>query len=131
MRTFLEIARSYIGTPFKHQGRLPGVGLDCAGVVVCALIESGKQVQDVLGYGRIPSKGLFQRMVDQQCDNINIDEIKDGDLMMFAFRTDSQHIAIYDNGMIIHAYSEVGKVVRNSLDDAWRERLRGCYRIKE
>ncbi len=38
---FVRVARSYIGTPFHHQGRLPGVGLDCAGVIVCALAECG------------------------------------------------------------------------------------------
>ena len=32
----IEVARGYVGTPFHHAGRLPGVGLDCIGVPVCA-----------------------------------------------------------------------------------------------
>lgn len=34
-REVVDIARSYKGTDFHHQGRLPGVGLDCAGVLIC------------------------------------------------------------------------------------------------
>lgn len=127
---FVTVARSYIGTPFHHQGRLPGVGLDCAGVVVCALRESGRDVDDVKGYGRVPSQGLFQAMVEKHCERISFDDVQTGDLLMFAFRGDMQHIAIYDNGMLIHAYSDVLKVVENSLDAVWMQRLRGCYRLR-
>ncbi|MBK8745664.1 MAG: peptidase P60, partial [Propionivibrio sp.] len=30
----LAAARACIGTPFVHQGRIPGLALDCAGLVV-------------------------------------------------------------------------------------------------
>ena len=30
----IAIARACLGTPFRHQGRIPGVALDCAGLVV-------------------------------------------------------------------------------------------------
>ena len=34
-------ARSMVGTPFIHQGRVPGVGLDCAGfgIEACKVID--------------------------------------------------------------------------------------------
>ena len=35
----VRVARTYIDTPFQHMGRLPGVGLDCAGVLVCVARE--------------------------------------------------------------------------------------------
>ena len=35
----VRVARTYIGTPFHHMGRLPGVGLDCAGLLVCVARE--------------------------------------------------------------------------------------------
>lgn len=130
MNDFVTIARTYISTPFHHQGRMPGVGLDCAGVVVCALKESGYPVEDVKGYGRIPANGLFQAMMEKHCDPISFGDVQTGDLLMFAFRGDMQHIAIYDNGMLIHAYSDVFKVVENSLDATWMKRLRGCYRLR-
>lgn len=131
--TFVQAARSFIGTPFHHQGRLPQVGLDCAGVVVCALRKIGAPVSDVAGYGRVPSQGIFEDAVMAQCEPVPLAELRIGDLMMFAFRTEPQHIAIVssvDPTLIIHAYESVGRVVENSFDTTWQKRLRGCYRIR-
>lgn len=130
---FIAAARSYLGTPFHHQGRLPGVGMDCAGVVVCALQSCGYAVVDHQGYGRIPSMGIFQQAVLEHCETIPQSEVLPGDLMLFAFRDEPQHIAIVSNldpVMIIHAYSDVGRVVENGLDATWQGRLRGCYRLR-
>jgi len=33
----IEAARRCIGTPFHHQGRASGIGLDCIGLIVIAL----------------------------------------------------------------------------------------------
>lgn len=129
----VNAARSYLGTPFRHQGRLPGVGLDCAGTIVCALNHCGIAVRDVIGYGRIPSQGLFTKMVEEHCNRIKLEDVQVGDFMMFSFRDEPQHIAIVSNMepmMIIHSYSGVGRVVENSVDYAWLKRLSGCYRLK-
>lgn len=130
---FIAAAQSMLGTPFKHQGRLPGVALDCAGVVVCAARSAGYHVVDVHGYSRIPSNGQFMAAVLAHCDPVELSEVQPGDLMMFAFRTEPQHIAIItrtDPIFILHSYQHVGKVVEHSLDDTWRNRMRGCYRIR-
>lgn len=130
---FIAVARSYIGTPFHHQGRLPGVGLDCAGVTVCALQQCAYSVNDVQGYGRIPSQGLFKQAILAHCSQIAASDILPGDLLLFAFRSDEQHLAIIsqlDPVMLVHAYSDVGKVVENEMDAVWQGRLRGCYRLR-
>lgn len=133
MTAIVDIARGYLGTPFVHQGRLPSVGLDCAGVAVCALRELGHEVQDVQGYGRIPSQGTMTTTIEKHCDKIKLEDVQAGDFMAFAFRSDTQHIAIVSSInpiMIIHAYSEVRMVVENSFDKTWQDRLRGCYRLR-
>jgi len=127
---FVAAARAMLGTPFKHQGRLPGVGLDCAGLVVCALREAGIEVRDVKGYARIPSKGLFVAMVREHCDEIAFSDLAAGDLCLFRFRSEPQHLAIYDAGRILHSHSAVGRAVEHDLDVTWRGRLTGCYRLK-
>jgi len=127
---FVRIARSYIGTPFHHQSRMPHVGLDCAGVIVCAAKECGLNVNDVAGYARVPSKGLLEAAVLDHCDAIKLSEVQDGDLMLFKFLREPQHLAVYDNGMLIHAYQQVGRVVENGFDDIWHKRLIGCYRLR-
>lgn len=37
----VEAARKYIGTPFVRQGRIRGGGIDCSGLVVCAIRDAG------------------------------------------------------------------------------------------
>lgn len=127
---FVAAARGYIGTPFHHQGRVPGVGLDCAGVIVCAAKACGYDVADIAGYGRIPSNGMLEQAVLCHCDQIAIEHVQTGDILLFKFRHEPQHLAIFDNGLLIHAYSSIGKVIENGFDAAWRAKLVGCYRLK-
>ena len=127
---FVRAARSYIGTPFHHQARLPGVGLDCAGVIVCAAKACGYDVSDVQGYGRIPSQGMLEQAVIDHCSKIELAAVQTGDILLFRFLREPQHLAIFDGGMLIHAYSSVGRVIENRLDDAWSARLIGCYQLR-
>jgi cell wall-associated NlpC family hydrolase len=39
-------ARSYIGTPWGHMGRAPGIALDCAGILVCVARARGLVAAD-------------------------------------------------------------------------------------
>jgi cell wall-associated NlpC family hydrolase len=130
---FVAMARSYLGTPFHHQGRQPGVGLDCAGVVVVACWQCDHAVQDVIAYGRIPFKGLLEKSVAEYCDEIPVRGVLAGDVLLFTFREDPHHLAVVSHVApirLIHAYSQVNKVVENSLDAYWQKRLCKCYRIR-
>ena len=44
-------ARTWLGTPWRHQGRSPR-GVDCAGLVVLVARALGLADHDVAGYGR-------------------------------------------------------------------------------
>ena len=37
----VKAARTYIGTPFHHRERQPGIALDCVGLLVCVARELG------------------------------------------------------------------------------------------
>lgn len=129
----VDIARTYVGTPFHHQGRLPGVGLDCAGTIVCALTACGIEIQDVKGYSRVPSGTLLTEAVEQHCDKVALHEMLPGDVLLFRIRTDPQHLALVSAiapVTIIHGYSEAGFVVETGLDNFWLPRLEACYRIR-
>lgn len=133
---FLQAARSYLGTPFHHQGRVPGVGLDCAGVVVCAAREAGMTIADQSGYAHQPFGGLFEQAVLAHADPVSRAQLLPGDLLMFAFGGDPQHIAVVQSlaGQdiyILHAHSAARKVVEQRLDGAWESNLRGCFRLRQ
>jgi cell wall-associated NlpC family hydrolase len=130
---FIMTARSFIGTPFMHQGRLPGTALDCAGVVVCAAQACGHGVRDQTGYADVPHAGLFVAAVEEHAERIDLAAVRPGDLMIFAFAREPQHVAIVtqtDPLQIVHAWADAGRVVENGFDAYWRRRLRGCYRLQ-
>ena len=54
----VEEVRSWIGTPFQHQGRLKNVGCDCIGLVVAINKKFGISDYDNFSYERSPHKDL-------------------------------------------------------------------------
>lgn len=45
-------ARSIIGTPYVHQGRVKGVGVDCVGTILIVAKELNLTQFEISGYGR-------------------------------------------------------------------------------
>jgi cell wall-associated NlpC family hydrolase len=130
----INSAREYIGTPFQHQGRLLNIGIDCAGLIVCVAKEAGFEIKDQQGYARTPDSGRFVAAVLEHCDRITLWEAEPGDLAMFTFRREPQHIALISGVQpltMIHAYLPCEKVVEQCLDAVWRKRLVGCFRLKQ
>lgn len=125
----LAAARACLGTPFRHQGRLPGVGLDCIGLVVAVASALGLPVQDATGYGRSPADGLLEAALDAQL--VRADPAP-GAIALIRFDGDPQHVGIlgdYPAGglSLIHAYLPSRRVVEHRLDDAWQARIVRCY----
>lgn len=132
---FVAFARELIGTPFHHQGRVPGLGLDCIGTVAIAATKAGYSIADRSNYPHKPD-GSFQESVEQHCDLIEFKDLRVGDLVMFKFDQEvhAQHIGIISNLeplLMIHAYAQRKKVTENSIDATWLPILSGCYRFKD
>ena len=127
-------ARKWIGTPFAHQGRLLGVGADCAGLV----LGVGKALELVdydaaPVYGRKPSGNELQALCDEYLDRCAIDDIRAGRILMFAFdfAGEPQHIGIANaTDGVIHVYAQVRRAVEHRLGEAWMHRLRAVYRFR-
>ena len=126
----VQAARGFLGTRFRHQGRLPGQGLDCAGVVVCAARAVGVAVHDVVGYGRLPDGDALPRhLATAGCKEIALDDARPGDIYLMRFESDPQHLALVTDIGILHAYADVGRVVEHRLDDVWRARIVAAFRL--
>lgn len=92
----IEAARSEIGTPFRHQGRIAGKCLDCAGLIVLVAELLGVQVTDQKGYSRLPSGSKLESAIDVQQNVFRvIGEPKAGDILVLRFDKDPQHLAIF------------------------------------
>ena len=66
----VDAARALIGTPFHHQGRVPGVGVDCAGVPILVARALGLTAPDfdVNGYSAAPDGSTLQAYCDAHLD---------------------------------------------------------------
>jgi cell wall-associated NlpC family hydrolase len=124
-------ARNWIGTPFNHQGRVRGVGVDCAGLVIRVAQEVGLPMREETGYSPIPDGVGIMRSCDEQMRRI--DGYTLGDVVLFSFGPHPQHLGIvgdYPGGglSLIHAYAPVGRVVETGFDAIWQRRTVQAYR---
>lgn len=131
-------ARQWLGTRFKHQGRLKQIGVDCAGLIVGTAQNCGyKNVEDIKDYGHSPDSFTFVNKVKEQMEQIEFKDIKVADVMFFAFETEPQHVSIVTSInplKMIHSFSVARKVVEHDVDEVWINRFKKsgslCFRFK-
>jgi len=128
----IAAARSQIGTPFHHLGRLPGIRLDCAGLVVHVAREIGADYLDVDGYSNHPSQGMLEAALDRQpcLRRVSLIDRQPGDVLLMRFKGDPQHLAICAGDTVIHAYADNGYVCEHRLADVWVARIVRVYRFQ-
>lgn len=110
------------GTPYQHQGRLPGVALDCIGPLVVAAAHFGHRAPgwDITGYSPAPD-GSLQPLLDEHLTRKPREQLGLGDVVLNAFRLGPpRHIAIivgeqYGQWVMLHADGLVGRVQRERL----------------
>lgn len=128
----IAAARACIGTPFRHQGRIPGMALDCAGLLIAVAKEIGAEYVDVAGYGLNPAGGMLQTSLDAQpcLEPVLTAQRQPGDILLMRFAAEPQHLALLAGDTIIHAYSNVGQVCEHRLSAIWSARIVRVYRFR-
>lgn len=136
MNAIVSAARGYLGTPWRHQGRVKGHGVDCVGLVVCVCRELGVVGPDwdVKGYSRVPDGKELERHLHENLSAIPRAEIAPGCVVCVAFDKHPQHVAIvgdYVHGglSMIHAEMRSGKVVEHRLLFGGAMRFVSAFRI--
>lgn len=123
-------ARRWIGTPYQHQARLLGVGVDCAGLVMGVAKELGLADLQYRDYGQLPHKGMLRQICDRHFTPIG--ELESGAILLMGFSpgpAQEQHLAIYTGAQsIVHAYANAGCCVEHRYTSIWRARTRQVYR---
>lgn len=140
MREFIvDEARAWIKTPYRHQGRVKGVGVDCAGLPICVARNLGLVGYefDVSGYGRVPDGASLVAACDKWMTRIDLPEL--GSVIVVRFRPEwhAQHLGIladYKHGgfSMIHALGTAdgkGRVVEQRLDESTLRRTVGFWRM--
>jgi cell wall-associated NlpC family hydrolase len=126
----VSAARVELDTPFRHQGRIPGKALDCAGLAVI-VARHWHPVAEPAAYGRSPHNGELQYWLDCQPFLQRATEPQAGDVLLMRFGNEPQHLAICAGSTIVHSYAAVGKVTEHRFSDVWEKRVVAVYRFKD
>lgn len=140
-------ARSWIGTPVKHQGRRKGVGADCLGLIEQVGLATGAlpalpaDYDGLVGgyYGRLPNPRRLVGGLDRFLAPVGLeDERRSSDVLLLSWGVGQlpMHLAILADHAgrptMIHAHAKlkpVARVVEHGFAAEWPLRLRGVYRF--
>jgi cell wall-associated NlpC family hydrolase len=146
---FIAAARECVGTPFQHQGRHRGIGLDCSGLLLYVAKKlslkdtSGKpfELDDYPDYSAQP----LDEQLHHECEKRLItrtDEIIPGDVVTLRFPPDRKvpdlkQFPITHGGIVSSVQGELGlihgysggnqKLVEHRMDAAWLRRIAGVF----
>lgn len=133
----LEIAESWMGTPYRHQGSTKGVGCDCLGLIRGIWRELyGCEPEQPPPYARDwAERGGEDRLLQAALRHfgppVGMADGLPGDLVLFRWRQDhaAKHAGILaGDGSFIHAYEQAA-VVKSVLVPSWRRRTAGIFRF--
>lgn len=133
--TVVEIARSWVGTPYVHQASAKGAGADCLGLLRGVWREMfGAEPEAVPVYSGDWSEpqraevlwaAAARHLVEKP-----VAETAPGDVILFRMRAGSvaKHLGIVGSGgrSFIHSYSGHG-VVESALSAPWRRRIAAIF----
>ncbi len=133
----VEYALTLIGTPYLHQGRMPGPngGIDCIGVGVLIARHFGWPHEDRTAYKRKPD-GKLLVYLREQMDEIALEDAGPGDLVAFWFGKPGvpAHTAILSSYGMIHAQwlgkHAPNRVCEHVYSDSWRARAMAAFQFR-
>lgn len=135
----LEIAARWIGTPYRHQASMEGVGADCLGLVRGIWREIyGGEPELVPPYApdwaeRSGEERLMDAAQRHFGPPVPLAEASAGDLLLFRWRADcaAKHAGILAaGGTFIHAYEQAA-VIRSALAPSWARRIAAVHVFPE
>ena len=131
-------ARTWLGTPFQHQGRVKGPGIDCIGLIymLAKKYELGETSMAVLkksgftGYAKVPKRGQMRSMCTEYLKQIRYEERLAGDVFLIRIGRLEGHVGLYTgDNTVIHAMSTFNKCVEHSINSDFRLNITGTYRF--
>lgn len=133
-------AKTWLGTPYESNAMIKGVGVDCAHLLVGAVIDAGLiQAEDVVieqysnEWHLHRSEEKFLHRVMQYADKVE-GPPQVGDFMLYQYGRCISHGAIYiGDDMVIHAYVGQGVILSTVHDVMFYDRthtsrFRGAWR---
>ena len=133
-RDIVAAARSFIGVPYRHQGRSVR-GVDCSGLVLLVAAKLNIPMKDSpTAYSNQPTGAQLVAPCEEQCWRPDDQgSLVPGDLVVFWGPTprEPQHFAFIGDGVngptMIHSASKFDKVLEHGWNKFWREHYYARY----
>lgn len=126
-------ARSWIGTPYRHQASLKGAGCDCLGLVRGVWREMvGAEPEAMPAYTPDWAEALGQETLlhaaRRHLREVPVGEARDGDVLVFRMGTGVpvKHCGILTGTSVVHAYWGRA-VVETRLVTWWQRRVVAAF----
>lgn len=132
----LQTARSWVGTPYRHQASLKGVGSDCLGLIRGVWRELyGDEAEVPPPYQPdwydVRKDDLLLRKAQQYLIQIPIDEAMEGDAVVFRMRPEhaAKHCGILsEEGRMIHGLTRKD-IEEVTLNHFYRKRIVAAFQF--
>lgn len=126
-------ARAYLGTPYVHQGRVKGKGVDCLGLGICVGRELGflPDSFDRQDYTRQPVPAVLLAGLRAHLQEIPVSEAQPGDLLVLDVAGQPVHVGFRTDHGLIHAYYPAGRVVEHGLRGPFARAVRHAFRVPQ
>lgn len=126
-------ARSWLGVPWRHQGRTRQ-GIDCAGLVVLVGRTLGLCDYDTSAYGRRPAGQGFVQHFRAAMDGIPLPKIGPGDVLVFADAAYPCHCGFlttkHEQNHLLHAHALRRKVIEEPYAGEWPLKVKLASRCR-
>jgi cell wall-associated NlpC family hydrolase len=119
-------ARACLGTRFRSQGRVPGLGLDCVGLVLVAAAAAGVVVPALPAY-RLGGVCPDFEAIFAACGARHTVAALPGDVLTLVPAPGQRHFGIVTPAGIVHAHAGLDRVVEGPIDPAWA--IDGAWRL--
>jgi len=135
----MQIARSWIGTPYVHQASLKGAGCDCLGLLRGVWRELGREEAQTPppyspDWAEATAAETLRDALARHLDEIALEKIAPGDVVLFRMvvHGPAKHcgiLAAKDGALtLIHARQNK-RVSEEAFTPAWRRKLAFAFRI--
>ena len=137
----IDQAHAWLGTRFKHQGRIKrngqdAGGCDCLGLIMGVGIKTKNgdflQIFDQKNYSKLLTSNLLLDRLNLLLERVEFERIESGNIILIRINNWPQHLAIVTEVTphitIIHSYIQARKVVKQYLPEEWKKNIAAIYR---
>lgn len=126
-------ARTWLGVPWRHQGR-SRTGVDCAGLVVQVARALELADYDTTAYSRRPQGQGFVAHFQGQMDGVAIPQAQAGDVLIFADQAYPCHCGFLtewrDRPHLLHAHATRRQVIEEPYTGEWPAKVKFAFRFR-